>query len=499
MDMKKLKPLLEMKNISKAFPGVQALDKVSFDLYPGEMHVLVGENGAGKSTLMKVLAGAYERDDGEIIINGESQARWSPMIAGENGIAMVYQEFTLLPFRTVCENIFLGREKTKTGPFLDKKLMHEEAARLLKSIGINVNTHSLVMNLGVADQQMVEIAKALSVGAKILVLDEPTSALSLREIEQLFECLRALKENGVGIIYISHRLEEIKQIGDRVTVMRDGQLIGTHNVPKMKLEEVIQMMVGREIDNLYPRHFGEPGESVLKVNNISSGKKVKDASLEVRFGEIVGLSGLVGSGRTETARAIFGLNSIKSGSVEFMGKTVTNIKPPTAVDMGIGLVPEDRRRDGLFPILPMQQNLVMSCLRQLFPNGFLVLNKEKKVAEEYVEKFNIQPPALDRLVQFLSGGNQQKVVLGKWLAAKPRLIIIDEPTRGIDVGAKAEVHVLMDQLANEGHAILMISSELPEILGMSDRIYVMHEGVVAGEFPKGTSSEEVLRCSMGVE
>ena len=496
--MNKLEPLLQMKNITKSFPGIQALDDVCFDLYPGEVHVLVGENGAGKSTLMKVLAGAYERDAGEIYLDGELQTRWNPTIATEKGVAMVYQEFTLLPYRNVAENIFLGREKTRNGLFLDKKRMHREAAEGLEKIGVNVNTHSDIISLGVADQQMIEIVKALSMDAKILVLDEPTSALSLREIEQLFKCICILKDHGVGVIYISHRLEEIKQLGDRVTVMRDGQLIGTRSVSEMELDEIIQMMVGREIKELYPRHYTEPGDLVLKVRNIRSGKKVKNASLDLRYGEIVGLSGLVGSGRTETARAIFGLDSIESGSVEFMGKMHTHMKPPKAVDMGMGMVPEDRRGDGLFPILSMRQNLIMASLRRFFPHGLLSLKKEKEIADQYVKKFNIQPPGVDKLVQFLSGGNQQKVVLGKWLAANPRVIIIDEPTRGIDVGAKSEVHALMDQLANAGNAILMISSELPEILGMSDRIYVMHEGSVAGEFSRGVSSEEILRCAMGV-
>ncbi len=492
-------PILEMKQISKAFPGVQALDHVDFDLLPGEVHVLVGENGAGKSTLMKVLTGAYPYDEGEIFINQTHSPHWNPTIARNNGVSMVYQEFTLLPYRNVAENIFLGREETRNGFILDKARMHSEATQLLKSIGVDVDTRSLIINLGVADQQMVEISKALAVDARILVLDEPTSALSLREIEQLFETIKVLKSKGVGIIYISHRLEEINQIGDRVTVMRDGKLIDTKNITDVSLNTIIQMMVGREIKDLYPRNFCTPGETALKVKGLSSGKKVKKVDLEVKFGEIVGLSGLVGSGRTETARAIFGLEPVSSGEIEVIGKRYASLTPPAAVELGIGLVPEDRRRDGLFPILSMRQNLVMASLRSLFPSGVMSLAKEKQVAEEYVHKFNIQPPSLDRFVQFLSGGNQQKVVLGKLLASNPRIIIIDEPTRGIDVGAKSEVHALMDLLANSGHAILMISSDLPEILGMSDRIYVMHEGSIAGEFAKGVNSEEILRCAMGVQ
>ena len=309
-----------MKQISKAFPGVQALDHVDFDLMPGEVHVLVGENGAGKSTLMKVLTGAYPYDQGEIFINQTHSAHWNPTIARSNGVAMVYQEFTLLPYRNVAENIFLGREETKNGFILDKAKMHSEASQLLKSIGVDVDTRSLIINLGVADQQMVEISKALAVDARILVLDEPTSALSLREIEQLFKTINVLKSKGVGIIYISHRLEEINQIGDRVTVMRDGKLIDTRNISDVSLNAIIQMMVGREIKDLYPRNFCAPGETALKVKGLSSGKKVKKVDLEVKFGEIIGLSGLVGSGRTETARAIFGLEPVSSGEIEVIGK-----------------------------------------------------------------------------------------------------------------------------------------------------------------------------------
>jgi len=487
-----------MKNISKAFPGVQALDNVSFDLYPGEVHVLVGENGAGKSTLMKILAGAYERDAGEIIIEGEIQTKWGPMIAKAKGIAMVYQEFNLVPFRSITENIFLGREKRRAGIFLDKDAMHREAREQLESIGVQVDTRLPVMNLGVAQQQMVEIAKALSLNARILVLDEPTSALTVREIEQLFDTIRRLKNQGVGIIYISHRLEEAEIIGDRLTVLRDGQHIGTRHIAEVTVDEIVKMMVGREIKEMFPRHYREPGEVALRVKDLCTSDKLRNVSLEVRYGEIVGLAGLVGSGRTETARAIFGLDPHTEGVIEIMGKEIRDITPSTAVEMGLGLLPEDRKRDGLFLILPVKNNIVMASLRKLFPNGFLNLRKEHQVAKEYVERLRVQPPSLERPVRYFSGGNQQKIVIGKWLATNPKILIFDEPTRGIDVGAKAEVHALMDRLANEGNAILMISSELPEIMGMSDRIYVMHEGTIAGEFPRNTSAEEIIRCAMGV-
>jgi len=493
------KPILEMKGISKAFPGVQALDNVDFDLYPGEVHVLVGENGAGKSTLMKILAGAYERDEGEIIVDGKIQDRWNPAIAKAKGVAMVYQEFTLVPYRSVMENIFLGRELRRAGIFLAKSAMHEEAHRQMEAIGVAVDTRVPVMELGVAEQQMVEIAKAISLNARILVLDEPTSALTIREINQLFDTIQRLKARGVGIIYISHRLEEASVIGDRVTVLRDGRHIGTHQITEVSTDEIVRMMVGRRIEEMFPRHYCQPGEVALRVEGLCTRDKLRGVTFEVRFGEIVGLAGLVGAGRTETARAIFGLDPYTAGTIEIMGRRVHKISPPKAVSIGIGLLPEDRQRDGLFAILPLKSNIIMASLRKLFPYGFLSPRKERDVAQQYVDRLGIQPPDLERPVQYLSGGNRQKVVVGKWLAAGPKIFIFDEPTRGIDVGAKAEIHALMDRLANDGNAILMISSELPEVMGMSDRIYVMYDGSVAGEFPRGTSAETIIRCAMGVE
>ncbi len=491
------KPILQMVGISRHFPGVQALDNVSFDLYPGEVHVLVGENGAGKSTLMKILAGAYEKDKGDIIIDGETQHHWSPAISRAKGLAMVYQEFNLVPFRSVAENIFLGHE-LRRGPFLDKAAMHKQAKAQMEAIGVPVDTRTPVGKLGVAQQQMVEIAKALLLDVRILVLDEPTSALTVREIEQLFDAIRRLKARGVGIIYISHRMEEVSQIGDRITVLRDGQLIGTRQVTEVTYDEIVKMMVGREIKDLFPRHYREPGEVALRIKGLCTKDKLHEACFEVREGEIVGLAGLVGAGRTETARAIFGLDPPTAGVVEINGKPVAHLDPPKAVDMGIGLAPEDRRRDGLFPILPMRSNVIMSSLRALFPSGILKPSVEQKVARKYADMLRIQPPGLERQARYLSGGNQQKVVVAKWLAAGPKVLIFDEPTRGIDVGAKAEIHGFMDQLANEGHAILMISSELPEIIGMSDRIYVMREGRIAGEFAHHEASQErILTCAVG--
>lgn len=493
------KAILQLRGISKVFPGVKALDNVSFDLFPGEVHVLVGENGAGKSTLMKILAGAYSRDSGEILIEGEAQRWWTPAIARAKGVGMVYQEFNLVPFRDVAENIFLGREKRRWGLFLDKANMHREAVERMEAIGVSVDTHTSVGRLGVGQQQMVEIAKALLLDVRILILDEPTSALTVREIDQLFETIRRLKKLGVGIVYISHRMEEVSEIGDRITVLRDGQYIGTLSRAEYDIDRVVKMMVGREIKDLFPRHFREPGEVALRIEGLCTHDKLKDVGLQVRYGEIVGVAGLVGAGRTETARAIFGLDPHTAGTIEVEGKRIVRMSPPGAISMGIGLAPEDRKQDGLFRMLPMSSNVLMAGLRRFFPKWIVTRGKEQKVAKRFVDALRVQPPQLQKQVRYLSGGNQQKVVIAKWLAVEPKVLIFDEPTRGIDVGAKAEIHALMDKFADEGKAILMISSELPEILGMSDRIYVMHEGMVVGEFGRPANSEEIISCAMGVK
>jgi ribose transport system ATP-binding protein len=412
---------------------------------------------------------------------------------------MVYQEFNLVPFRDVAENIFLGREKRRWGLFLDKAEMHREATERMNAIGVSVDTRTPVGRLGVGQQQMVEIAKALLLDVRVLVLDEPTSALTVREIGQLFETIRRLKKLGVGIVYISHRMEEVPQIGDRITVLRDGQHIGTLSAAEYSIERIVKMMVGREIKDLFPRHFREPGEIALRVKDLCTRDKLRDVSLEARYGEIVGLAGLIGAGRTETARAIFGLDPTSSGTIEVNGKVVEKMSPSRAISLGIGFAPEDRKRDGLFKILPVSSNVVMAGLRRFFPSGILTRRREEKIAKRYIDSLRVQPPQPRKQVQYLSGGNQQKVVVAKWLAVEPKVLIFDEPTRGIDVGAKAEIHALMDKLALEGNAILMVSSELPEVLGMSDRVYVMREGAVAGEFGRSVTSEEVIACAMGVD
>ncbi len=439
------KPILQMVGISRHFPGVQALDNVSFDLYPGEVHVLVGENGAGKSTLMKILAGAYEKDKGDIIIDGETQHHWSPAISRAKGLAMVYQEFNLVPFRSVAENIFLGHE-LRRGPFLDKAAMHKQAKAQMEAIGVPVDTRTPVGKLGVAQQQMVEIAKALLLDVRILVLDEPTSALTVREIEQLFDAIRRLKARGVGIIYISHRMEEVSQIGDRITVLRDGQLIGTRQVTEVTYDEIVKMMVGREIKDLFPRHYREPGEVALRIKGLCTKDKLHEACFEVREGEIVGLAGLVGAGRTETARAIFGLDPPTAGVVEINGKPVAHLDPPKAVDMGIGLAPEDRRRDGLFPILPMKNNVIMSkteCVGGRTGKLEVIKGSEFDVKIDHVVMAIGQKPDTKFLASMLKVDEMDRITVKKGRTTHPRIFA------GGDVvwGAKTLAHAVGDGLS----------------------------------------------------
>ena len=496
MSTNKRVPILEMSNITKRFPGVTALSEVNLSLFSGEVHILMGENGAGKSTLMKILSGAYDYCEGEIIINGKVQKKWSPLISQQNGIAMVYQEFNLVPHRTVMENMFLGREITLGGSVLKKEQMHKKANELLDSFGIDIDTRSLVIELGVAHQQMVEIAKALLFNAKILVLDEPTSALTVSETDQLFNAINRLREKGVGIFYISHRLEEIHKIGDRVSVLRDGEYICTKDVADIELDKIVEMMVGREISMMYPRNFCPPGEIALQVEKINT-TKLKDVSFKLHFGEILGLSGLVGAGRTEIARVIFGLDSFLSGSIEVCGKTVKRWDVSKAITSGIGYVSEDRKAEGLFLNLSVQKNISIASLGKIFKSGIINLTKECNDALEYITKLKIKTPKPSQKVVKLSGGNQQKVVVGKWMHTKPKILIFDEPTRGIDVGAKVEIHTLMDKLVNDGNAVIMISSDLPEIIGMSDRIIVMSEGMAKREFLKNASPEEIISCAMG--
>ena len=493
--------VLQLEGISKQFPGVKALEDVSFDLRRGEVHMLVGENGAGKSTLIKILAGAHRHDAGRIVINGQSVNIQNPAQALAAGVSVIYQEFNLVPFISVAQNIFLGREPRhgKIPGLIDHARMNAESKTLLDSLGVDIDPQAMVHYLGVAQQQMVEVAKALSVNAQIVVMDEPTSALTTREIEQLFAAIRRLTARGVGVVYISHRLEEVFQIGDRVTVLRDGKWIATTNVRDATMEAIIQAMVGRAIDRMFPRDFlAEKGEEALAVRNLHRQGVLQDISMTVRCGEIVGLAGLVGAGRTELARVIFGADSYDAGDVTIFGRAARG-SPAACVAIGVGFLPEDRKREGLALILPLRENVVMASLRRLFPSGIIQRAKERGVVTDFVKSLDIATPSIHRLTKFLSGGTQQKVVLAKWLCTQSRFLIFDEPTRGIDVGAKAEIHQLMNELVKQGAAILMISSELPEVLKMSDRIYVMHKGRIAKELSREEASQEaILRHAMGV-
>ncbi len=491
--------LLQARRITKTFPGVLALDKVDFDLYPGEVHVLLGENGAGKSTLMKVLAGAYQPDSGTITFGGHEIHTANPRQAQKLGIGIIYQEFNLVPYMNVAQNIFQGRFPHRWG-LLDQRKMHADSRRLLDSLNMAIDTRTKIVTLGVAQQQMVEVAKALSVQSKVLIMDEPTAALTDREIEQLFATIHRLKHQGIGIIYISHRLQEVHQIGDRVTVLRDGKFIGTRQVSQVTVEELISMMVGRTITQMFPRDYQPRGPEAMRAEELCSGTRLRGASLTVYSGEIVGLAGLVGAGRTELARAIFGADPYESGRVYVFGKQVKAATPDKMVDLGMGLLPEDRKNQGLTMILSLSENVVLASLRRLFPRRFVDLRKEREVVAGYIRDLRIATPSPKRLVQYLSGGTQQKVVLAKWLCTRSKIFIFDEPTRGIDVGAKAEIHAFMNELVKQGAAVLMISSDLPEILGMSDRIYVMRHGQVVAEVSRESATQErIVAYAMGHE
>jgi ribose transport system ATP-binding protein len=496
-------PLLEMRGIAKAFPGVQALDDVSLEARAGEVHALVGQNGAGKSTLMKVLCGASQPDRGEIFFRGRATRIASPADARRLGVAVIFQEFSLVPYLNIAHNIFLGRELRGRMPgSIDHRRMHAEARRLLALLGMDVDTRTLAHKLGVAQQQLVEIAKALSQQARVLVMDEPTAALSEREIERLFEMIRRLKREGVAIIYISHRLREVFAIGDRITVLRDGRKVASLSPEATSMDELVRMMVGREVDTTYRHRFcAQAGEPVLEVSGVHADNGVRNASLTVRAGEIVGLAGLVGAGRSELARAIFGADRTSRGEIRVHGRPLHDAAwrsgPVRSVRAGVGLVPEARKSEGLALIRSVQDNLLAAALPSLFPRRWYRPRRAMRVAADLIGRLRVATPSTQRLTQFLSGGNQQKVVVGKWLAAGSRLFIFDEPTRGIDVGAKAEIFGLIEELVSQGAAALMISSELPEIVAVCDRAYVMRDKTIVGELARGDLTEEnILRLAM---
>ena len=492
--------LLEMRNITKTFPGVRALDDVSFNLKPGEVHVLLGENGAGKSTLMKVLAGAYTPDSGELFIEGRRVEHFSPRHAQSLGVGIIYQEFNLVPYLNVAHNIYIDHmPRTLGGLALDHARMHRDAENLLRSLDMRVNTRALANDISVAQQQMVEVAKALTHDLKILIMDEPTASLCDREIEQLFRTIRELTDRGIGIVYISHRLQEIPRIGDRITVLRDGRYVGTSDASDMTTDRMVEMMVGREIQDLYGRTYNPKGKTALRVKGLSSrAAGLSDVSLTLNCGEIVGLSGLVGSGRTELARAIFHVDPHDSGEIELLGEPLEHADPRAVIHKGLALLPEDRKRQGLALILTLAENVVIASLSRLFPKGLVLSRREQKSVVRYVQDLRIATPGIRQFVRNLSGGNQQKVVLAKWLCTEAQVFIFDEPTRGIDVGAKQEIYAFMDDLAKKGKAVLMISSELPEIIGLCDRVYVMREGKIVAELDRTEATQEtIIAYAMG--
>ncbi|TYP76710.1 sugar ABC transporter ATP-binding protein [Paenibacillus methanolicus] len=491
--------LLEMKGIEKSFSDVKVLHQAEFSLERGEVHALMGENGAGKSTLMKILNGIYAKDGGTVKIKGDLKALATPSAAQQLGIVMIHQELNLIPHLTVMENIFLGREYT-FGPttLIDWRKMKRESMRYLSQLGLAISPDTIVGELSVGQQQMIEIAKALSMNTEILVLDEPTAALTDREIDALFDVIASLKKQGVGMIYISHRMEEIFRICDRITVMRDGRYVGTENVQETSMDHIVKMMVGREIKDRFPKVAIKFGPEKLKVSGLSQKGKLHDISFSIRAGEIVGLAGLMGAGRTELAKALFGVDSIDRGTISVDGKPIAVRKPIDAIRAGIALVTEDRKDEGLLLPMSINDNLSMPNLAKISNLGFLSGAKERQLSDTMISKLHIKASGSSQAVGSLSGGNQQKVVIGKWLATNPQVFILDEPTRGVDIGAKKEIYDLMNQLAADGVAILMISSELPEVLGMSDRILVMHEGKITGEFTQQEATQEkIMVCATG--
>ncbi len=486
-------PILVMKDICKAFAGVPALTNVHFDLFAGEVHALMGENGAGKSTLMKILTGIYSRDSGEILLNGSPVVFENPRESQDAGIVIVHQELNMMPHLTVAQNIFIGREKMN-GVFINDKQLNADAAELFRLLHIDINPAEIMGNLTVGRQQMCEIAKAISTDAKIIVFDEPTAALTETEVNELFKIIRDLRAKGIGIIYISHRMDEINQITDRVTVMRDGEYVGTLVTKDSSKDEIITMMVGRVVYETPKTHSMVPADApvVLKVENINAGRMVKGVSFELRRGEILGLSGLMGAGRTELARAIFGADKYQSGTIHINGEQVNIRSPEDAVKAGISYLSEDRKRYGVMVEMDVTENTTLATLEDYSSGPFINNKKERETVRTYISQLRIKTPSERQQVRKLSGGNQQKIVIAKWLARNSQILIFDEPTRGIDVGAKAEIYELMNQLVRQGKSIIMISSELPEILRMSDRVLVMCEGRKTAEFSIEEATQEKI-------
>jgi len=489
--------LLEMKNIHKRFPGVYALKGVNLRLGAGEVTAIVGENGAGKSTFINILGGIYRKDEGEILIDGKDAGIDGVTAARKAGISIIHQELVLVPYLSAAENIFINREPKKHG-LVDYTAMYAKAQSFIEDLGLDIRADETVANMTVAQQQMVEIVKAVSFNARIIVMDEPTSSLSDKEIAALFKNIKVLKERGIGIIYISHRLNELAEIADTVTVFRDGESIITGRISELSNEEIVKYMVGREVTNYYTREFNEIGKTVLEVKGLNSAR-VKDISFTLRAGEILGFAGIVGAGRTETMKAILRLDKRLSGEIIINGRKAEIKCPADAYGLGIGFIPESRREESIFPEKSVKFNLVIKVLNAFIHGVRVSFAKENKIADTYIKKLSIKTASHDVLIKNLSGGNQQKVVISSWLAANPRILIMDEPTRGIDVGAKAEIYALMNELAKEGIAIIMISSELPEIINMSDRVIVMKDGAITKELSREEISQEsIMRYAVDI-
>ena len=481
-----------MEKIYKSFPGVSALKDVSISINKGEVMALTGENGAGKSTLINILSGLYQKDSGEIYFEGKPVNIISPLDARKMDISTIHQELNLMPNLSIGENIFIAREKRKLNILLDKKKTNIDASDLMKLVGLEINPSTLVKDLSIAQRQMVEVAKALSVNSKLIIMDEPTSSLTDREVEILMGIIRKLRGQGVSIIYISHKLSEIFDIADRITVLRDGNTIGTVDIRDCSEEMLIQMMVGRELKDIFAKIDSKIEDYIFEVKNITSGKMVKNASFKLKKGEILGFAGLVGSGRSELMRAIYGIDKMDQGEIFLDGEKISINHPSQAIKYGLGFVPEDRKLQGLILGMAVRENITLSSLGKVSNYFFIKPSSEKVVSLGFIEKLSIKTPNQEQKVLNLSGGNQQKVVIAKWLAISPKILILDEPTKGVDVGAKKEIHHLMSKLTQEGVSVIMISSELPEILGMSDRIVVMHKGVIKGEFLRGEATQEKI-------
>ena len=491
---------LSMNKINKTFPGVQALSNVKLDLLPGEVHVLLGENGAGKSTLMKILAGVYPPDQGEILINGQKVVINNTGDAASLGISMIYQELNLIPDLTVVENIFINRELIQGWPGrYNWKEMNRQAGEILADLNLAIDPGNYIRDLSVAQQQMVEIVRSISSNSKIIIMDEPTAALAEQEITELFKQIKLLKEKTVSIIYISHRLPEVKEIGDRVTVLRDGKYVSTEDAKRVKTEQLIKMMVGRDIKEFFPKEDTEKGSEVLRVKNLKRKGVLDDISFSLQQGEVLGFAGLMGSGRTELMRAIFGADQGVEGKIYVKGTELVIDSPETAVKNGIALLTEDRKSSGLILNFAVYQNISLATLEKYAPRGVIDQKRERKRAGELVVALKIKTPGLETVVNSLSGGNQQKVILARWLYRNAEIIILDEPTRGIDVGAKVEIYQLINQLTKQGKAVIMVSSDLPEILAMSDRIAVMYEGKLNGILSREEAGpEKIMQLATGV-